>query len=351
MQLSQLCKTIEAAGISILREGPDLDVHGVASVEEAGPTELTFISNPKYVAEARTTRAAAVIAKPGVLVAESAVALRSEDPYAAVTLAIIELHGHRKHPQWGISEKAEIDPSARIGRDANIAAGACVAANAVLGERCTLYPGSYVGEGARLGDDCVLFPNTVVYNGCVLGDRVVVHAGSVIGQDGVGFAPVGERWLKIPQLGRVVIGDDVEIGANCAVDRAALGATEIGSGTKLGNLVIVAHGAKVGANCMFVGQVGVAGSARIGKNVILAGQVGVVGHLEVGDRVRAAARSVIMDDIPPDTEVMGMPAVAAQRGRRILVAEQQLPELIKRVRALEREVAELRAKQPVKKQQ
>jgi UDP-3-O-[3-hydroxymyristoyl] glucosamine N-acyltransferase len=269
--------------------------------------------------------------------------LRCTDPYAAVTLAIIAIHGHRKHPRWPEDRSGGVSPTARIGRDANIAPSATVAAGATLGDDCTLYPGCYVGEGARLGDGCVLYPNVVVYDHCVLGNRVTLHAGTVIGQDGLGYAPVGDRWLKIPQVGIAVIGDDVELGANCSVDRATLGRTEVASGTKMGNGCVIGHGTYVGPNCLFVGQVGIAGSTRVGANVTLGGQVGVVGHLEIGDRVRAAAQSGISSSVPADTEVMGMFAIEASRARRIAISQRKLPELLKRMKAVERELVELHA--------
>ncbi|RME38248.1 MAG: UDP-3-O-(3-hydroxymyristoyl)glucosamine N-acyltransferase, partial [Planctomycetota bacterium] len=260
MRLSELCRIIEEAGLSVRLDGEDRTVSAVNTLEEAGEGELSFLSNPRYTDTLRRTRASAVIVGNGIDVPDGVSALRCGDPYAAVTAAIVALHGHRKHPQWGVSEQAVIDPTARIGTDANIAPGVTIAAEVTIGDRCTIYPGCYVGDGARLGDDCTLFPNVVVYDGCELGNRVTIHAGSVIGQDGLGYAPRGDKWVKIPQIGRTVIGDDVEIGANCAIDRATLGRTEIGPGTKFGNVIVIGHGTKIGPDCLFVGQVGVAGS-------------------------------------------------------------------------------------------
>ncbi|MGB2984263.1 MAG: UDP-3-O-(3-hydroxymyristoyl)glucosamine N-acyltransferase, partial [Phycisphaerae bacterium] len=179
---------------------------------------------------------------------------------------------------------------------------------------------------------------------CVLGDRVTIHAGSVIGEDGLGYAPHGDKWVKIPQVGRAILGDDVEIGANCTIDRATLGQTEIGPGTKFGNAVVIGHGTKVGPDCMFVGQVGVAGSATVGRHVTLAGQVGVGGHLTIGNDARVAAQSGVISNVKPKANLLGFPAIPLENAKRSYSVFQKLPQLVKRIRDLEREVKELCAK-------
>jgi len=342
MRLSELCEVLTQSGFPAQLEGDDRTVHAVNTLEEASEGEITFLSNPKYLQAVQSTKASAVIVKDGIDVPETVAAVRCADPYAGVTVAIIKLHGYRRHPQWGVSERANIDPSATIGENANIAPGATVAANATLGDGCTLYPGCYVGGEARLGRDCILYPNVVVYDFCELGDRVTIHAGSVIGEDGLGYAPHNGKWIKIPQVGRAILGDDVEIGANCSIDRATLGHTEIGAGTKFGNDIVIGHGTKIGADCLFVGQVGVAGSVTVGRHVTLAGQVGVAGHLTIGDEARIAAQSGIAGDVPPKADLMGSPAIPIERAKRALYVVQNLPDWVKRIKNLEREVAELR---------
>ena len=275
LHLSQLCNLLRASGLTAELEGADRAITGVNTLEDAGESEISFLANVKYARTLQNTKASAVLAGEGVAVPDRVSTIRCSDPYAAVTVAISEIHGQRKHPQWGISDRATIDPSAKIGDNANIAGGVTIRAGVEIGDNCTMYPGCYVADGVSIGHDCTLYPNVVIYDDCVLGDRVAIHAGSVIGEDGLGYAPVGDTWLKIPQVGRAVLGDDVEIGANCCIDRATLGRTEIGSGTKFGNAVVIGHGTKVGPNCLFVGLVGVAGSATIGRHVTLAGQVGV----------------------------------------------------------------------------
>jgi len=344
LKLSKLCSGFNENGFAARLEGPDLIVNAVNTLEDAGDGEITFLSNPKYESAVATTKASAVILKDGVPIPEGVSGIRCVDPYAGVTLAIIALHGYRQHPRWGISEGAHIAPTAQIGPDASIAPSATVSAQVTIGDRCVLYPGSFVGEGAKIGHDCVLFPNVVIYDHSVLGNRVTIHAGSVVGQDGLGYAPVDKKWVKIPQVGRTVIEDDVEIGANCAIDRATLGRTTIGAGSKFGNLIVVGHGTTVGPDCLFVGLVGVAGSAKVGRHVTLAGQVGVAGHLSIGDDVTCGGQSGIVGDIEAGSTVRGMPAMPVENWRRSVKALPKLPELLRRVKSLEQEVEELRRK-------
>lgn len=344
IRLSELCNVLGGAGFPARLEGEDRRVHAVNTLKEASAGEISFLSNPKYFSALGKTGASAVIVRDDVAVPERLSVIRCTDPYGAVTAAIVTLHGHRKHPTWGVSAHATIDPSATIGANPNIAAGVAIAAGVTIGDNCTIYPGCYVADRVRIGHDCTLFPNVVIYDACELGDRVTIHAGSVIGEDGLGYAPNGDKWVKIPQVGCAVLGDDVEIGANCAIDRATFGRTEIGPGTKFGNVIVLGHGTRVGPDCMFVGQVGVAGSVTVGRHVTLAGQVGVAGHLTIGDHVRVGAQSGISGNVEPKTEWLGSPAIPLQRARRVYAAVQKLPDWVQRIKDLEREVKELRAK-------
>ena len=344
LQLSKLAEILTQAGFPAKLEGKDRSICGVNTLSDARDSEITFLSNPRYVASVKETAASAVIARPGVEIPERLSILRCDDPYGAVTVAIITLHGHRQHPRWGLNPQASIDASAKIGANPNIAPGVTIAADVVVGDNCTLYPGCYLADGVRIGNDCTLFPNVVIYNRCELGDRVTIHAGSVIGEDGLGYAPNGEKWVKIPQVGRALIGDDVEIGANCTIDRATLGQTEIGAGTKFGNVVVIGHGTKIGPDCMFVGLVGVAGSVTVGRHVTLAGQVGVAGHLAIGDGAMAGAQSGIAGNIEAKTSVFGSPAIPMGDAKRSMYVFQKLPDWVRRIKDLEREVRDLRDK-------
>lgn len=345
LRLSELCHVLGDNGFSARLEGEDRVVHSVNTLEDATEGEISFLSNEKYLPAVRETKASAVVLRNGIAVPDHLSAIRCDDPYGAITVAIITFHGHRKHPQWGLSERATIHPTAKIGVNPNIAGGVTIAADVTIGDNCTIYPGCYVADAVRIGDDCILYPNVVIYDRCVLGNRVTIHAGSVIGEDGLGYAPHDDQWVKIPQVGRAVLHDDVEIGANCTIDRATLGQTEIGAGSKFGNVVVIGHGTKVGRDCMFVGLVGIAGSATVGRHVTLAGQVGVGGHLAIGDNATVAGQSGIVGNVKPNTTVLGYPAKPIDEARRSMAALQKLPDWLKRVKELEREVKELRAKE------
>jgi UDP-3-O-[3-hydroxymyristoyl] glucosamine N-acyltransferase len=268
--------------------------------------------------------------------------VRTADPYAAVTVLIVAIHGYRRHPQWGIDVRANISTSTRIGDGANIGPGASIDEDVEIGKRVTIYPGCYVARGCRLGDDVVLYPNVVLYDGTVLGHRVAIHAGSILGEDGLGYAPVDGKWMKIPQVGRVVVADDVEIGANCTIDRATLGQTVIGGGTKFSNLIAIGHGTKIGEHCLFVAQVGLAGSVNVGNHVTMAGQAGVVGHIKIGDNVVVGAKAGVTNDIEPGITVLGQPAVPIQQCKRQFALIKHLPLLKSRIKQLDDEIAELR---------
>jgi UDP-3-O-[3-hydroxymyristoyl] glucosamine N-acyltransferase len=318
-----------AIGAELAGGEPGTVVSAVNTLEDAGPGQVTFLSNAKYVPLLETTRASAVIVARGVR-SDRVALLRTGDPYFAFREAVVKLHGFRRHPHQGIHPAAHVDPTATVG------------------EGTVLYPGVYVGPRAKIGRDCILYPNVVVYDDCVIGDRVILHAGTSVGQDGFGHAtrkgPDGVvAHYKIPQTGNVVVEDDVEIGANSAIDRATLGSTVIGRGTKMGNLISIGHGARVGPHGLMVGLLGIAGSTKVGHHVTLAGQVGVAGHLDVGDNVVVGAQSGIINDVPDGTTVVGSPALPATKARRVYAVFTQLPELLDRVRKLEQQVEELSA--------
>jgi len=315
---------------------------GVATLEDATPDEISFLANPKYEKALRTTSAGAVIVSNDQQIPEGLTALRTADPYAAITAVMVHIHGYRRHKPVGRSHDAVIDPSAVIGENANIHHGVTIEANVTIGKNVVLYPGVYIAENCRLGDDCVLYPNVVLYDGVILGDRVALHAGTVVGEDGLGYAPVGEKWQKIPQVGTVQIGNDVEMGSNCSIDRATLGRTVIADGTKFSNLVAIGHGTKIGENCMFVAQVGVAGSVHVGKHVILAGKAGVAGHLTIGDNAQLGAMAGLMKDIPAGMSFAGLPAIPIKDALRSFSLVERLPQLHKQIKRLEAQVEALR---------
>ncbi len=340
--LHELDKHLNAAGMPCEVCGiGEKRIVAVNTLDDAGPDDLSFLSNAKYVEGLKTTKAGAVIVAKDQEVPGGMTVLRAADAYAAMAMLVLHIHGWRKHPAPSTSFPAVIHPTALIGPGANIHHGVTIAENVVVGRNAVMYPGVYVADGCRIGDDCVLYPNVVLYDGSVLGNRVTIHAGTIIGEDGLGYAPVKGKWQKIPQVGTVEIADDVEVGSNCSIDRATLGKTLIGSGTKFSNLIAIGHGTKIGADCMFVAQVGIAGSVDVGNHVTMAGKVGVAGHLTIGDNAQIAAMAGVMRDVPPNMRMMGAPAVEMTEAARSMSLVMKLPEMRKQLRKLEQQVEKL----------
>jgi UDP-3-O-[3-hydroxymyristoyl] glucosamine N-acyltransferase len=347
MTLTQLAARINAV---VVGDGAKV-VTGCEAIDHAGPEQVTFLANAKYVQFLESTRAAAVLIDEKTPCPPGLTRLVCADPYFAFRNAMIELHGFRQHPspmqqdasRPGISAMAAVHATASIGEGTQVHPGATIEAGASVGKNCVLYPGVYVGQNASVGDDCLLYPNVVIYDRCTLGDRVILHSNTVIGQDGFGHATHQGAHHKIPQAGIVVVEDDVEMGAGCAIERAALGETRIGRGTKFADLISIGHGTTVGPHCLFVSLVGVSGSVEVGKYVVLGGQVGVAGHLKVGDFVQAAARTAIAQDVPEGQKVGGTPAIPLDQAKRNALAGTELYAMLKRLRQLEKQVEQLRA--------
>ena len=319
-----------------------VDVARVAGIDEAGPGDLTFVANPKYAGRLATTRATAVIVSPDV---ETPLpSLLSPNPYLTFARAVAQLHPPQR-PQPGVHPSAQVHPSALLGEGVHVGALAVVGPRARVGARTVLQPHVVLYADVEVGEDCLLHSGVHVRQRCRLGNRVIVQNGTVIGGDGFGFAKddVG-RYEKIPQVGIVVVEDDVEIGALTAVDRAALTETRIGRGTKIDNLVQVGHSVTVGSDTVLAGQVGIAGSTKIGSRVTLAGQVGVAGHVAIGDGVIATAQTGIPGSVEAGVVVSGTPAVPNRTWLKASAVFARLPELQKRVRELELKVEELLGK-------
>jgi UDP-3-O-[3-hydroxymyristoyl] glucosamine N-acyltransferase len=317
-----------------LRGDGSVDVARVRGIAEAGAGDLTFLANAKYLPQLATTKASAVIVAPGV--ETTLPALVSDNPYLTFARAVALIHG-RPRPAAGVHPSAQVDPSAVIGDGTHVGPLCVVGAGTRIGARSVLHASVVVYPGATLGDDCELHSGAHVRDGCRLGDRVVVQNGAVIGSDGFGFAKDADgRYHKIPQVGIVVVEDDVEIGANTTIDRAALGETRIGRGVKLDNLVQVGHSVTIGENTVMAGQAGIAGSTKVGRNVMLGGQVGVAGHLTIGDGVIATAQTGIPSSVDAGSVVSGSPAIDNRAWLKSSAVFARLPELQKRVRAMER---------------
>jgi len=343
MKLGELASRLGAE----LRGDAELEVTGVKGIEEAGPTEITFVANPKYTALARKTHAAAVLVEPEFQEI-SAATLRIKNPYLAFSRALGLFY---QPPDYapGIHATAVIDPSAEIGEGAHISAYVVVGPGVHIGPHATLLPHVVIYPGVKAGSHLFAHAHAVVREHCVLGDHVTLENGAIVGADGFGFAKnEAGHWEKIPQSGPVRLGDRVDVQANACIDRATVGATEIGDGTKVDNLVQVGHGSRVGANTLICAQTGLAGSSVIGDNVILAGQTGVAGHCAVGDGVILTAQSAVSHDVPPGKVISGSPGFDNRVWLRAVTIFQRLPELLKRIDRLEKTVAAQAAPEGVK---
>jgi UDP-3-O-[3-hydroxymyristoyl] glucosamine N-acyltransferase len=289
--------------------GGDRDemIASVAPLAGAGTGQLSFLSNRKYAGELAMTKAAAILVPKNVKGADPRW-IRVDDPYFAFAKIMTRWFSNRPVPK-GISPKAVVAESARLGENVALGHFAIIGENVVVGNNVTIFHGVSIEAGSTIGDDCIIYPNVVIYDGTRIGNRCIIHSGVVLGSDGYGFATHAGKHHKIPQIGIVRIEDDVEIGAGTTIDRAALGETVIGEGTKIDNLVQIGHNVKVGKHCLLVSQVGIAGSTELGDYVAVAGQSGFSGHLKIGHRVQVAAKSAVLADVPDDTKVMGSPAV------------------------------------------
>ncbi|MBM7117549.1 UDP-3-O-(3-hydroxymyristoyl)glucosamine N-acyltransferase [Archangium primigenium] len=320
----------------------DLLISGLNGLAEAGPGELSFYGNTRYRKQYDASRASAVLVGRDVAPREGVALVRVANPHLAFAQVSRLFHPVATFAA-GVSPGAHVHAEASVHPDATVMAGATVDKGARVGARTVLFPGVYVGESAEVGTDCLLYPNVTVREHCVVGARVILHASCVVGADGFGFAfnpegPRGPEHYKVPQAGLVRIEDDVEVGACTTIDRATLGETVIGRGTKIDNLVQIAHNVKVGPLSLICAQAGVSGSSELGTGVVLAGQVGVVGHIRVGDMAKVGAQSGVAHDVEDGQTVSGTPAMPHKEWLRASAALGQLGDLLKEVRTLRRRV-------------
>jgi len=350
--LTELAKILKGA---LIGDGSRL-VDSCNTLAHATASQVSFLHMPKYAKQVETTHAAAVILAPGEI--KTIHRDPALPPLAVIEVkntkfgwqqAIVALHGYRRHPAVGISDKAVIDPSARIGKNVNIHPFVTIAANCEIGDNVNLYPGVSLMAGAKVGDDSILYAHVTIYDDCLIGKRCILHAGAAIGTDGYGFATEAGIHHKIPQTGIVRVLDDVEIGGNSVVERAVLEETTIGQGTKIGNCVVIGHNCTIGPHNLLVSQVGIAGTTTTGKYVAMGGQAGVAQHLHIPDMVKVAAQSGVMTNPEPNSEVGGTPAMEGNLARRVYLQMFNLPELAKRVKELERQVAKMQPASAEKK--
>lgn len=314
-------------------------IKGVTNLADAGANEITF-AVPPHLEEAVYSDAAAVIIPPEAAEGFPKPAIIVENPRLAFT-ALLELFWPPVQVEPGIHPTAVIGKDVKLGKNVAIMAYAVIADHAEIGDAAILYPHTFIGQGAAVGAKTLVYPSVTIREYCRLGEECIIHANTVIGSDGFGFVTVNGKHEKVPQVGNVVIGDRVEIGANTAIDRATTGSTVIQSGTKIDNFVHIAHNVTIGEDCLFAAFAGIAGSAKIGHHVTFAGQSGCNGHVTIGDHSIFAARSAPTKDVPPGSFLAGFPARPHQEWLRAEVAAQKLPELIKKVKQLEKKVHEL----------
>lgn len=314
-------------------------IKGVSGIKEAKPGEIAFVANPRYLSLIDRTSASAIITSKEVKEAPRPI-IRTENPSLAfVKIASLFAQIEVKRPE-GIHPSAVIGKDVRLGEDVAICAYCVIEDGAEIQDRTILYPGVYVGQHTRIGKDCIIYPYVSIREKVSIGNRVIIHNGTVVGSDGFGFAKIRGIHHKIPQIGTVIIEDDVEIGANVTIDRARFDRTVIGRGTKIDNLVQIAHNVVIGENSIIVAQTGISGSTVVGKNVTLAGQSGLVGHITIGDNAIVAAQAGVTKSVPPNSCVSGYPAKPHHIAKRINAYVQRLPELFKKITQLEKNIKE-----------
>jgi UDP-3-O-[3-hydroxymyristoyl] glucosamine N-acyltransferase len=314
-------------------------IRSIAPIESAGPNEVAYTTDSKRLGREGDITAGALIC-PRDVEGLDCVLIRMDEPKTGFALAMQHFHP-RKHANMGVHPNAWVSPTAEIGEGANVYPGAYVGNRARVGARTDIMPGCFVGDDAVVGEEVLLHANVTVYHECVVGDRVIIHSGTVIGSDGYGFATTGKgEHVKIPQVGNVVIEDDVEIGAQCAIDRAIFGSTTIGKGAKLDNLVQIAHNVQIGPGCLIVAQVGIAGSSSVGHHCILAGQVGIVGHIKIGDQVIVGAQAGVSNDLPGGQTYLGSPARPMTEAKKLMVMQARLPQMRKDIKELKKKLAD-----------
>ncbi len=328
-----------AQQVGLVHTGPDLEITGLSTLESAGKTELSFLVKPQFAALLATTQAGAVLCTEEFASQVSSALISRNVPQDRSKIGALFVRSQGNFS--GISELACIDESAVLGENVTVYPFAFIAGDTHIGDGCTIFPGCYIGERCSLGTQCTLYPNVSIMSDCFLGDRVIIHAGTVLGADGFGYAQEPTGHMKIPQIGRVEIGDDVEIGANSCVDRASLDVTRIGRGTKIDNQVQIAHNVILGEHCLAAAQVGIAGSVRMGDAVFMGGGAAFKDNIEVGARSMIGARTGVTNSIQPGAKVAGSPHLDLNSFLRVSAGLPRLPDALKRLRKLEKQVQQI----------
>lgn len=334
--LKEIAKLIDGTIIG----DEEINITGISGIKEAKKGDITFIANSKYMSLMDATNASAIITSSDVDSGPKTI-IKTDNPSLAFSRLVSLLAPNEdKHPE-GIHSTAIVGNNVKLGKNVAIQAYVVVEDYAEIDDNTVLYSGVYLGHHAKIGKNCIIYPSVSIRERVTIGDRVIIHSGSVIGSDGFGFATVKGVHHKIPQIGTVAIEDDVEIGANVTIDRARFDKTVVGRGTKIDNLVQIAHNVIIGENSIVVAQAGISGSTVIGKEVILAGQSGVVGHVNIGDGAIVAAQAGVTKSVPPNTKVSGYPAKPHSIAKRVNACVQRLPEMMKTIKELQNRIEEL----------
>jgi len=331
----------------VIEGNPDIKVNTIAKIEEGQPGALSFLANPKYEHFIYETKSSIVLVNKSFVPSAriEATLIKVENSYEAFA-SLLRLVDQARPRKKGIHATAIIETTAKIGSDVFIGPFTYVGENCIIGDGCSIYPHVYIGDNTKLGNNCTVNPGVKIYHDCILGEGCIIHAGTVIGSDGFGFAPQSEsEFMKIPQLGNVVLEDHVEIGANVAIDRATMGSTIIRKGVKLDNLIQIGHNVEVGENTVMAGQTGIAGSTKVGKNCMFGGQVGLAGHIKIANGTKIGAQGGILGDVKEEnTAIIGSPAIEVKQFLRSSVIFKKLPEMKIKIDSLEKEIESLKKK-------
>ena len=326
---------------------PDIKVNTVAKIEEGHPGALSFLANPKYEHYIYTTKSSVVLVNRSFVPSSKieATLIKVDNAYEAFA-SLLRMVDQARPRKKGIHSLAVIESSAKVGKDVYIGPNTYIGENCIINDGCSIYPQVYIGDNTNVGKDCMIFPGVKIYHDCIIGEGCIIHAGTVIGSDGFGFAPKSENeYMKIPQLGNVVIEDQVEIGANVTIDRATMGSTIIRRGVKLDNLIQIAHNVEIGENTVIAAQTGIAGSAKIGKNCMFGGQIGIAGHIKIANGTKIGAQTGVLGEIKEEnTIILGTPAIEYKQFFKSSIVFKKLPELQKKVDTLEKEIESLKKK-------
>jgi len=323
---------------------PQVKVTNFSKIEDGKPGTLTFLANPKYEHYIYHTQASIVLVNHDFVPAEpvNTTLVKVENAYMALSV-LLKMVEQLKAPKTGIDSTAHIANSAQLGDDCYVGNFAYIGERVKIGKKCLIYPYAYIGDGVVIGDNTIIYPHTTVYEGCVIGSSCILHAGAVIGADGFGFAPEGDSYSKIPQIGNVIIEDHVEVGANTTIDRAVMDSTIVRKGVKLDNLIQIGHNAEIGENTVMAAQVGIAGSVKVGKHCQLGGQAGLAGHIHITDNVTIGAQAGVIGNIKEEhSTVLGAPSIDAKQFMRSSAVFNRLPDIYRTIGQLQREIEQLK---------